>query len=215
MTFYVTPLDSSCLAILGHNWLTRYNPLIDWVLGSITLQTAQATKSSYMTSARTVSIQDPPISESTPGLPQKLPPTTPSPLTPPNIAFINAAAFARASKLEGSQTFVLNCQDTKLRASKTEHSVDLNYIPEEYHEFADIFNKAKADTLAPHRPYNLKINLEEGSSPPFGPIYSMAPSELESLREFLDEHLNIGFIRPSCSAYSAPILFIQKKDGSL
>jgi len=75
-----------------------------------------------------------------------------------------------------------------------EHSMDLNCIPEEYHKFADIFNKAKADTLPPHQPHDLKINLKQGSSPLFVLIYSMSPSELESLQEFLDEHLNIGFI---------------------
>jgi hypothetical protein len=36
---YVTPLVSSVLVVLGHNWPTRYNPLIDWVLGSIIFRT--------------------------------------------------------------------------------------------------------------------------------------------------------------------------------
>jgi len=100
--------------------------------------------------------------------------------------------------MDGTQTFMLNCTDPtnpSLRAAKpTDTPVDLEHIPEEYHDFADVFNKAKADTLAPHRPYDLKINPEEGSTPTFGPIYSMSPAELESLCDFLDEHLNIGFI---------------------
>src|SRR5271168_4960031 len=46
-------------------------------------------------------------------------------------------------------------------------------------------------------------------------MYSVSQSELQTLREFIDEHLRIGFIRHSSSPHGAPILFVRKKDGSL
>jgi len=93
--------------------------------------------------------------------------------------------------------------------------VDLDNVPKEYHDFADVFSKAKAETLGPHRPYDLKITLEDGAKMPHPPLYSLSKSELEALRTFLDEHLNMGFIRASQSPHAAPILFVRKKDGSL
>ena len=35
LTFYVTPLNSSCSVVLGYNWLKQYNPLVDWKSGHI------------------------------------------------------------------------------------------------------------------------------------------------------------------------------------
>ncbi|KAG6328344.1 hypothetical protein ID866_10745 [Astraeus odoratus] len=92
--------------------------------------------------------------------------------------------------------------------------LDLSSVPPEYHDFTDVFSKAKATELPPHHDFNLKIDLEEGASP-LSTIYSLLPSELEALCTFLDEHLSYGFIRQSNSAHSTPVLFIKKKDGSL
>ena len=49
----------------------------------------------------------------------------------------------------------------------------LSGVPQEYHEFRDVFSGEKANALAPHWPYDLKINLEEGVKPFHGPIYSL------------------------------------------
>ena len=71
---------------------------------------------------------------------------------------------------------------------------DLSAVPEEYHDFADVFSKAKASVLTPHREYDLKIELEEGANLPPSRLYSLSPVELETLRAFIDENLHFGFI---------------------
>jgi len=105
--------------------------------------------------------------------------------------------------------------DIQANSAKFAETSDLSNVPSEYHEFADIFSKTKAEVLTPHYPYDLKINLEEGAQPLVGPIYSLSASEQEVLKEFIEENLNTGFIRPTLSLHSAPVLFIKKKDGSL
>ena len=59
------------------------------------------------------------------------------------------------------------------------------------------------------------IKLEEGKQLLFGPIYSLGPVELETLKTYIKTNLANGFIRPSKSPMSALILFDRKPDGSL
>jgi hypothetical protein len=99
--------------------------------------------------------------------------------------------------------------------STTTERVDLTGIPEDYHEFQDVFSKSKASKLAPHRSYDLKIELEEGAVLPIGRMYPLSETELKALRDFLDEHLHTGFVRPSNLPHGAPIIFAKKKDGTL
>src|SRR5258708_4271521 len=67
-------------------------------------------------------------------------------------------------------------------------------ILREYLEFCKVFSGEKANVLAPHRPYDLKINLEEGAKPFHGLIYSLLPPELATLRNFLEENTRNSFI---------------------
>ena len=135
----------------------------------------------------------------------------------PNIAIIGAAVFLCTSKLLGSNNFelCLCSSDIQTNSAKLTEAPDLSNIPSEYHEFADIFSKTKAEVLAPHHLYDLKINLEEDTQSSVGPIYSLLVSEQEALKKFIEENLNMGFIQPTSSLYGVPVLFVKKKDGSL
>ena len=101
------------------------------------------------------------------------------------------------------------------KSTTISEKIDLSSIPEEYHEYADVFSKSKAETLTPHRPYNLRINLEKDSHPPVGTIYSLSKFEQETLKEFINENLTNRFIHSTLSPHRALVLFIKKKDGSL
>ena len=191
VNMFVTLLDSSCSVVLRYNWLTHYNPSIDWVLGSIKFHShlLESPTPSLTSSAKKAQLpsQNPTILGT---LSIPAPPNPPS--MPPCIALIGAAAFVLASKQPGVQIFRIHLSDPSFSAksaSVSEKAPDLSNVPEEYHEFADVFSKAKADMLAPHCPYDLKINLEEDASLPINPMYSLSQSKLTTLREFINKHL--------------------------
>ncbi|GBG64380.1 hypothetical protein CBR_g41581 [Chara braunii] len=58
-------------------------------------------------------------------------------------------------------------------------------------------------------------HLEDGAVPPRGCIYRMSKEELEVLRTHLNDLIDKGWIRPSCSPYGAPVLFVRKKNKEL
>ena len=204
LTFYVTPLDSSCSSVLGYNWLKQYNLLIDWSSGHITFHSIDHRGQAPLMSPPVVAAslpQTPPL-VNTPLDSGFVPPSetfpnsTPTPVpetcsTCPHISMINAAAYMHASKLPSSVTFQLQiAPNGTISRATSETLIDLSAIPEDYHEFTDVFNKGKADALPPYQDYNLKIDLERGA-PPSNHMYSLSPSELETLWEFIEEHVKL------------------------
>lgn len=89
-------------------------------------------------------------------------------------------------------------------------------IPPEYADYIDVFSPDLAIKLPKNTGINKHaIKLKEGKQPPYWPIYSLSPLELETLKTSIETHLKTEFIFPSKSPTSAPIFFDKKFNGSL
>jgi len=141
--YLVTQLDSNFPAVLGLDWLTQHNPLIDWVERSVTFRVCPDSAPTSVP-AMAPSITDvPDISKSIYN-----PPKSPS-AGPINISLIGATDFAKAAWAEGSQTFSLSLKDEEASGrsvTTTSSSSDTEGVPECYHNFADDFPKVKPKT---------------------------------------------------------------------
>ena len=88
--------------------------------------------------------------------------------------------------------------------------------PETYSDFADVFSKESAEVLPKHKEINkYAIELQKGKQPSYSPIYSLGSVELETLKTYIETNLANSFILPLTFSAKAPILFVQKSDGSL
>lgn len=156
-------------------------------------------------------------------------------LKPISISCVNAKQFAKLSKTTsvslicfhpvGSPVYVASMSspsdiDSKSPSSSSSLSSPgedhREFIPSKYMPSASsVFSPTEVDSLPPHRPYNISINVEEGKTPPFGPLYCLSLDERKALFEYIDENLKKGFIRRSSSAAASPILFVRRKTGEL
>ncbi|WVZ52239.1 hypothetical protein U9M48_003321 [Paspalum notatum var. saurae] len=69
--------------------------------------------------------------------------------------------------------------------------------------------------LPPDRAVEFAIDLVPGTVPIAKAPYRMSGKEYDELKKQLDELLEKGFIRCSVSPWGAPVLFVNKKDGTL
>ena len=89
-------------------------------------------------------------------------------------------------------------------------------ISKEYSDFTEVFSSELALKLSAHTRINdHAIKLVDDWQPPYGPIYSLRPVELETLKTYIEINLANGFIRPFKSPARAPILFDKKPNESL
>ena len=105
-------------------------------------------------------------------------------------------------------------------SQSTQHQAKEDVIPEAelqaiIQEFRDVLVDELPPGLPPERDVPHTIPLEPGKVPPCRPMYRLSPVEFAEMERQVKDLLARGYIQPSTSPFGAPILFVQKKDGSL
>jgi hypothetical protein len=80
-------------------------------------------------------------------------------------------------------------------------------------EFPDVFPE-ELPGMPPDREVEFVIDLLPRTAHISKRLYRMSMEELKELKKQLTELQEAGYIRPSSSPWGAPVLFVQKKDGS-
>jgi len=128
----------------------------------------------------------------------RVPTNSTTPRKKPGVSLIGAAAYARACRSRGSLAFQLAIRNLVTVCSRStdlvEPEMDSGQVPTKYRDFANVFSKQRAKQLPPHRPHDLTILIEDETTPPLGPIYSLSPTELLTLQEFIEENVKSGLI---------------------
>ncbi len=216
--FLVAPLSQHFDVILGNSWLRHHKAVLNYKDTSLVLSKGNKRVAVTQQNTRT---QRPSVAA---------PPTAAEKVHQSSRAEKHVMSAIQAGRAirKGARHFVVLIQklDNSSASDFTVTSVagssgnpELDAL---LHKYADVFPeqlpKLDDDNANGYaRPlYNgHTIPLEDGHKPPVRPIYRLSPLEFEELKRQIKELLALGFIEPSTSPFGAPVLFVQKKDGSL
>ena len=86
-------------------------------------------------------------------------------------------------------------------------------VPQEYHEYLNVFSEAKAARFPDSKSWDHKIDLKPDFEPKAFKAFRLPQDEVLLAEEFVKDNLAKGYIRPSKSPMSSPLFFVDKKDG--
>ena len=85
-------------------------------------------------------------------------------------------------------------------------------VPRRFHKWKKVFGKAESERMPTRKPWDHAIDLREDFVPRKGRIYPLSRTEKEEVQAFVESQLKKGYIRPSKSPQTLPVLFVPKKE---
>ena len=100
-------------------------------------------------------------------------------------------------------------------AARTAPKPTVDHIPAKFLRYSKVFSEKASHRLPQHQPWDHAIDLKPHTTMKNGSIYRLTPKETAALKEYIKDHLERGYIRPSKSPMASPFFFVDKKDGKL
>ncbi|SJL15525.1 uncharacterized protein ARMOST_19025 [Armillaria ostoyae] len=190
--FAVTDLGPKDL-YLGHDWLKRHNPVINWETGTVIFGRCSCVKNPF-----------------------------PLPDADPDDRWdeeLEDGDTILAVNMEEELVIraVHHANDLAAAANAEKPSKTFEeMVPNDYRSFRDLFSKENFDELPERKPWDHAIELIPNAKSTLDcKVYPLNRNEQEQLDKFLDENLESGRITESKSPFASPFFFVKKKDGSL
>ncbi len=174
---------------LGHNWLKRHNPSVNWKMQSILFGRCSCAGNAF-----------------------SLPDSDPDDKWDEELKEGDTIlAVSMEEELVIWAMHHANDLATTANAEKPKKSF-VEMVPEHYHSFRDLFSKENFDELPERKPWDHAIELTPNAKSTLDcKIYPLNRNEQEQLDAFLDENLESGHIRPSKSPFASPFFFVRKR----
>jgi len=197
VVFKVCDLGKSTV-IIGYTWLQKHNPTIDWKTGDI--------KFTRCPRECNVAIKKRKQKKA--------------------LAFKYKASVEEVD--DDAEEEEMECEDDEemeddiyLRVleyiqevdTKDKKKTDEEMVLPQFHVYLDVFKKASSECLPLCKPWDHAIDLNPNFIPRKSKLYPMSPTEQQEVRDFIDNQLKKGYIRPTKSPQTSPVFFIPKKDG--
>ncbi|SJL15452.1 uncharacterized protein ARMOST_18950 [Armillaria ostoyae] len=188
----VTDLGAKDL-YLGHDWLKRHNPVINWETGTVIFGCCQCVKNPFpLPDADADDHWDEELEDGD------------------TILAVNMEEELVIRAVHHANDLAAAAHAEK--PTKTFEEM----VPPDYRSFRDLFSKENFDELPERKPWDHAIELIPNAKSTLDcKVYPLNRNEQEQLDKFLDENLASGRIKESKSPFASPFFFVKKKDGSL
>ena len=200
--FFIMDLGNKNTIILGHPWLTKTNPMIDWMAGTVKIRGTPIPRH-----------DDPKILEQR-YLLQYLHAMEKDNSELTARIYTQQRNAATLYQVLGKNHPHIRKLTLSTALAQAAEKVEQK-LPPQYTKYAKVFYEPKGGELPPQRPFDHGIELKETFIPKVAKSYPMNPKEMEACKAFIDEHLKSGKIRKSRSPQASPFFFVQKKDRGL